>query len=281
MEEHKLDQACFEAFAAHLRAEERAAATVEKYLHDVHSFAAWLNGRPVTKETAIAWKAWLLGQGSAPATVNTKLAAINSLFRFLGWEECRLKFLRFQRRMFREPARELTREEYVRLVDTACQIDQEWLALVMETLCAAGIRVSEVRYVTVEAARRGRTDVSLKGKIRTIILPGKLARKLLRYARKKRIASGEIFRGRDGRSLSRFQIWRAMKSLCIKAGVEPSKVFPHNLRHLFATAFYRATQDIVKLADVLGHSSINTTRIYLLSTGKEHALQMERLRLVN
>ena len=154
------------------------------------------------------------------------------------------------------------------------------MALLLETICATGIRVSEVPYVTVEAARSGRAEVSLKGKIRTILLPEKLCRRLVKFARQQKIASGALFRARDGSSLTRFQIWRAMKSLCSKAGLEPSKVFPHNLRHLFATTFYRATRDIVKLADILGHSSVNTTRIYLLTTGAEHARQLERLGLL-
>lgn len=150
----------------------------------------------------------------------------------------------------------------------------------MEAICGTGVRVSEVRYLTVEAAKTGRADISLKGKIRTILIPGKLCRKLLKYAQKEKIASGEIFLTKSGNSLSRRQIWAEMKRLCEKAGVEPSKVFPHNLRHLFATAFYKTCRDIVRLADVLGHSSVETTRIYLLTTGTEHARLLERLGLV-
>ena len=175
----------------------------------------------------------------------------------------------------------MTAEEYRRLLNTASASGEGWLKLLMETICSSGIRVSEVKYITIEAVRTGRTDISLKGKIRTIILPEKLCRKLLKYAKQQKIVSGEIFLSRDGKSLSRHHIWRKMKLLCQKAGVERSKVFPHNLRHLFATTFYQATRDIVKLADVLGHSSINTTRIYLLTTGAEHARQMDRLGLVS
>lgn len=280
MKHHKLTPLEITTYIQHLRNEERAAATVEKYQRDVWAFALWLEGGTVTKETAAGWKTHLLEQGQAPATVNAKLSAINGLFRFLGWEECRVKFLKIQRRIFRATSRELTQKEYIRLTESARALGEEWLALVMETLCGAGIRVSEVPYITVEAARAGQVDVALKGKIRTIILPGKLTRKLLKYARRQKIVSGEIFRTGDGIGITRFQIWRAMKSLCAAARVEPSKVFPHNLRHLFATTFYRATRDIVKLADVLGHSSINTTRIYLLTTGAEHARQLERLGLV-
>ena len=269
------------AYAAYLHSEERAAATISKYCRDIASFAAWLEGRPVTKEAAAQWKAYLLDMGQAPATINAKLSAINGLFQFYGWSDCRVKFLKVQRRAFRDSARELTKEDYYRLLEAAIGLSLGWLSLLMETICSTGIRVSEVRYITVEAAMAGRTDVSLKGKIRTIILPNKLCRKLPKYAKGKKIASGAIFRTADGTELSRFQIWKEMKDLAAKAGVDASKVFPHNLRHLFATTFYRATRDIVKLADLLGHSSINTTRIYLLTTGEEHAKEVESLGLVS
>ena len=268
-------------YARALRMEERAPATIEKYLRDVRSFAAWLEGRPVSKELAARWKEGLLGSGLAPATVNAKLSALNGLFRFLGWEDCRVRFLKLQRRAFRDPARDLTREEYGRLLETANRQGRGRLALLLETICAAGLRVSEVRCITAEAVLAGRAEIRLKGKIRTILLPGKLCRKLLKYAKKQKIASGEIFLTRSGKPVSRRQIWHEVKALCGEAKVAPSKVFPHNLRHLFAAIFYRATRDIVKLADVLGHSSINTTRIYLLSTGEEHVRQLDRMGLVS
>ena len=192
-----------------------------------------------------------------------------------------MKFLKIQRRLFRDDSRELTRPEYDRLLAAAREQGRERLALLLETICATGIRVSEVRYVTVETARTGRAEIALKGKIRTILLPGKLCRKLLKYARRQKIASGEIFLTRSGRGLSRKQIWAEMKSLCAKAGVAPTKVFPHNLRHLFARTFYRVCRDVARLADVLGHSSIETTRIYLISTGAEHATTLERMGLVS
>lgn len=261
--------------------EERAPGTVEKYKRDLNEFLLWLSGQPVTSSTSICWKEHLLTSGLAPATVNSKLSALNGLFRFLGYNDCRVKFLKLQRRLFRASAKELSRPEYERLRSTAQEQGKERLSLLLETLCSTGIRVSEVRYITVEAARSGRTDISLKGKVRTLLLPNKLCRKLLRFAKKQKTASGEIFITKSGKSLSRRQIWREMKALCQKAGVAPSKVFPHNLRHLFATVFYRASQDIVKLADLLGHSSINTTRIYLQSTGTEHIRQLEQLGLVS
>ncbi len=281
MEDYILTQSHIDSYLQYLCSEERAEATIEKYLRDIRVFAAWLEDKPVTKETATQWKAYLSAQGMSPATVNAKLSAVNGLFCFLGWEGCRVKFLKMQRRMFRDTSRELTRSEYDLLVKTARRQGQEWLALVMETICATGIRVSEVKYITVEAAQAGQASISLKGKIRTILLPRKLTLKLLKFSKKQKNASGAIFRSSDGTPLTRFQVWRAMKSLCREAGVEASKVFPHNLRHLFASVFYRATRDIVKLADVLGHSSINTTRIYLLTTGKEHVRCQERLRLVS
>ncbi len=258
------------AYGRHLRGEERAHGTIAKYLHDVRVFASWLDGRSVTREEVAGWKEYLIARTYTASTVNGTLSALNGLFRFLGWTDCKAKFLKVQRRLFRDARRELTRGDYERLITTAEDMGRERLALLMETICATGIRVSEAQYITVEAVQRGRAEISLKGKIRTIILPGKLRRKLLKYAKKQKTASGEIFLTRNGKPLSRRQIWAEMKALCKYAGVEPSKVFPHNLRHLFATAFYRACRDIAKLADVLGHSSIETTRIYLLTSGEEH-----------
>lgn len=280
MDNRILTPSSIDAYAASLRMEERAEETVRKYRRDMQSFAAWLGDRPVTKESAADWKASLLGSGLSAATVNARLAALNGLLRFLGLEDCRVKFLKLQHRPFRDASRDLTREDYARLLAAARENSQPELALLLETICAAGLRVSEVRYVTVEAARQGRADVRLKGKIRTILLPEKLCRRLLGYAKQQKTASGAIFRAADGKELSRFQIWKAMKRLARLAGVESSKVFPHNLRHLFAVTFYRATRDIVRLADLLGHSSVNTTRIYLVTTGTEHARQIEQLGLL-
>ena len=269
------------SFGQYLRQEERSAGTIEKYLRDVRAFAAWLGSTPLTKEAAALWKGGLLDQGCTPGTVNSKLAAINKFFSFAGWAEFRVKPLKIQRRLFRDDSRELTRAEYLRLLETAHALGRERLALLMETICATGIRVSEVQNITVEAARRGKTEIALKGKIRTILLPGKLCRKLLKYARKRQIASGKIFLTKGGRGMSRGQIWAEMKALCQEAGVAASKVFPHNLRHLFARTFYKAYRDVAKLADVLGHSSLETTRIYLISTGAEHAVMLEGLHLLN
>lgn len=263
-----------------LREEERSAGTIENYQRHIKAFAAWAGEADVTRELAAKWKAHLLSRGYAPGTVNAMLVPLNRFFSFLGWHGCRVKSLRIQRRMFRENRRELTRSEYARLLSAARSQGRERLALLMESICATGIRVSEVEHLTVEAVRAGRAEISLKGKIRTILIPSRLRKKLLQFAQKKETASGAIFRTKSGSPISRKQIWAEMKSLCRAAGVMATKVFPHNLRHLFARAFYQVSHDIAKLADVLGHSSIETTRIYLISTSTEHERQLERLRLV-
>lgn len=281
MKQHRLTSQQILDYGNYLRGEERSTGTIDKYLRDTTAFVYWLNGRNVTKERAAEWKAYLLEQDYAPVTVNAMLSAVNGLFRFLDWDECRVKFLKIQRKLFRDASRELTRGEYDRLLTSAKEQGRERLALLMETICATGIRVSEVQYMTVEAAQRGKAEISLKGKIRVILLSSKLCRKLQKYAKKQKIASGAIFRTRSGKKISRRQIWAELKGLCRQAGVEPTKVFPHNLRHLFATLFYKACKDIARLADVLGHSSIETTRIYLITSGEEHQRQIESLDLVS
>ena len=269
------------AFEQQLRLEERAPGTVEKYLRDVRAFAGWLEERTLDKEAVVAWKRHLLEAGYAPSTINSMLIAVNQFFRFQHWDELRVKTVRVQRQIFRKRDKELTKEEYVRLLEAAQSLGRERLALLMETICATGIRVSEVRYITVEAAQAGRAEITLKGKIRTILLPGKLKRKLLKYAKKQKIRSGELFLTRTGKGMSRRQIWAEMKAICKQAKVMPSKVFPHNLRHLFARTFYRVCRDVVQLADVLGHSSVETTRIYLACTGDEYVRRMDRLGLIS
>ncbi len=277
--------AALTSFRQHLLQEEREDGTIEKYLRDAGRFLAWVgDGQPLDStdwtEKAIQWKEHLSGEKYTPATINSMLAAVNKLLAFLGFPEVRVRYLRIQRKLFRQSEKELTKEEYLRLIEAAQSLGRERLALLMEAICATGIRVSEVRYLTVEAAWSGRAEISLKGKIRTILLPGKLCRKLLKYAKKNKITSGEIFLTRGGKGLSRRQIWSEMKAICKRAGVAESKVFPHNLRHLFARTFYKVCHDVARLADVLGHSSIETTRIYLVSTGIEHARQLERLNLI-
>jgi len=270
-----------ESFRQYLLEEERSAGTIEKYLRDVNAFLEWMDGEQPDKKGFAQWKEHLLTEGYRPVTVNSMIAAVNAYLRFLGKTDCRLKALRIQKRSFREQEKELTVEEYQRLIHTARSIKKERLALLLEVIGSTGIRVSEVAYITVQAAQTGQTEISLKGKIRTILLPGKLCRKLLKYAKKQKITSGEIFLTRSGKGMDRKQIWAEMKRLCAQAGVSASKVFPHNLRHLFARVFYRAHKNVVHLADVLGHSSIETTRIYLLSTGAEHAREISCLGLIS
>lgn len=267
------------AFKTWLKAEERSEGTIQKYIRDITALSRWLNGKPVTKESITEWKEYLKVSDYTPTTINSMLAAVNTYCRFSGLS-FKVKFLRIQRRMFCDKDRELSKQEYEKLIDTARAKGRERIAMIIETIGATGIRVSELKYITVEAAKTGRAEISLKGKIRTILMTSKLCRKLHKYAKKQKIASGEIFITRSGKSVTRKQVWAEMKALCVKAGVAASKVFPHNLRHLFARIFYKATRDVAKLADVLGHSSIETTRIYLLSTGEEHTRLLERLRMV-
>lgn len=280
MNEKTLALADITAYAAYLRSEEKARSTIENYLRDVQSFCLWLDNRAITKTLVAEWKEHLLAKALAPATVNAKLSAVSSLLGFLGLADCRVKAVKIQHRVFRDASRELTKEEYHRLLNTAKRQGRDRLLLLMETICSTGVRVSELCHITVETLRDMRANIALKGKVRSILLPQKLCQKLLKYAKRKKITSGEIFRTRSGKPMSRGQIWHEMKSICEAAGVASSKVFPHNLRHLFATVFYKTCRDIVKLADLLGHSSINTTRIYLMTTGAEHAKQIEELGLL-
>jgi len=206
MKEKKLTRIQLDNFVSYLQAEEREPATIEKYLRDIRAFMAWADNREINKEVAAAWKTHLKKSGFQPETVNSKLSALNKFFSFLGWEDCWVKYLKIQHRLFRRADRDLTKEEYRKLFDTAVGLGKERLTLLMETICATGIRVSEVKYITVEAARTGRADISLKGKICTILIPGKLCRKLQKYAKNQKTVSGEIFLTRNGKGLSRRQI---------------------------------------------------------------------------
>ena len=261
--------------------DDRAPGTMENYMRHVRAFAAWTKGSEVTPEISAAWKKHLQEVGYAPDTINCMLVSLNRFFDCVGWGACKVRLLRIQRKLFRATQKELTRSEYLRLLHAAHLYHRERIALLMEAICGTGIRVSEVQFLTVEAARTGRAEVSLKGKTRVILIPGSLRKKLLVYAKQNKTTSGAIFRTRNGSPISRKQIWAEMKSLCQKAGVAPTKVFPHNLRHLFARVYYNQYHDVAKLADVLGHSSLDTTRIYLISTGQEHQRQLERLGLVS
>lgn len=266
-------------FAAYLQAGERAPATIEKYCREVRQFSTWLDGREADKPLIRAYKDELAEKRSS-AGVNGAVAALNALFTFLKQPEYLLKAVRVQRRIFRDEARELTEKEYRSLLSAAKRRRNERLLMIREAICATGIRVSELRFFTVEAVRLGQTEVSNKGKARTVSLPGKLQKVMLRYARMRGIVSGPVFVTRAGRPLDRSNIWHDMKALCQGADVAETKVFPHNLRHLFARTYYGLEKDIVRLADILGHSSINTTRIYIMESGMIHRRQLEKMKLV-
>ena len=276
----QLTQREFDQFEDYLRHDEREESTIEAYLRSLTRFAEWVDGRAVTKELAMEWKTALAESGYRPISVNAMLAAVNKFFTCMGREDCKVKYLKLQRQMFRKSEKDLSKEEYQRLVQAAHEKGDLRMELILETICATGIRVGEMKYITVEAVRAGVAEIALKGKIRTILLPHRLCRKLQKYAKQQKIASGKIFLTQDGLPVSRQSIWTRMKALCEAAGVERSKVFPHNLRSLFARSFYGSCHDVVRLADVLGHSSIETTRIYLMSTGKEYLRQLDKLGLV-
>ncbi len=267
-------------FADYLKNEERESSTISKYLNNVQAFANWLQEREVTKENLTAYKEHIIRKKYNPKTINGILSAINKFLVVAGWGDIKVKYLRIQRQLFRSSGRELTKAEYMKLLNKAQELGKERLSLLMQTICSTGIRVSELKYITVAAVKTGKAEISLKGKIRTILLTSKLCKKLLKYTKGQKITSGEIFLTRSGRGLGRKQIWAEMKALCKKAGVESGKVFPHNLRHLFARTFYKVCKDVVRLADVLGHSSIETTRIYLISTGAEHLQTLNKLNLI-
>ena len=276
----QLTQREFDQFEDYLRHDEREESTIEAYLRSLTRFAEWADGRTITKELAMEWKAALAESGYRPISVNAMLAAVNKFFTCMGREDCKVKYFKLQRQMFRKSEKDLSKEEYQRLVQAAHEKGDLRTELILETICATGIRVGELKYITVEAVRAGVAEIALKGKIRTILLPHRLCRKLQKYAKKQKIASGKIFLTQDGLPVSRQSIWTRMKALCEAAGVERSKAFPHNLRSLFARSFYGSCHDVVRLADVLGHSSIETTRIYLMSTGKEYLRQLDKLGLV-
>ena len=266
------------AFHEHLILEEKSEATVEKYLRDIRAFSVFAHSQSVTKELVMDYKHRLLERGYAVRSINSMLASINSFLAFQGWQECSVKSLKLQNPVYCAEEKELTKAEYMRLL--AAAENRPRLRLILETICGTGIRVSELRFFTIERVRRGEISVRCKGKIRTILLPGKLRSLLLAYAKKNGIRSGCIFVTGGGKPLNRSSIWAQMKALCKKAQVKAGKVFPHNLRKLFARTFYRMEKDIAKLADILGHSSINTTRIYIMTTGVEHRRKIERLGLV-
>lgn len=263
-------------FKAHLIEDEKSAATAEKYLHIANHFKAFAGEQPVSKELTVLYKQKLTKEFSA-RTVNVYIAGLNRLLRFIGLEDCTVKSLKIQRQVYLAEEKELTKSEYMRLLGSA----SPKLRLIMETICGTGIRVSELQYFTKESVEAGTIHIRLKGKCRDIIVNQKLRKKLLDYCRQNKIESGVIFLCKNGSPMNRSMIWAQMKKLCKAAGVLASKVFPHNLRKLFARCFYAIERDIAKLSDILGHSSIETTRIYIMTTAAAHRKQMDRLGLIS
>ena len=279
MEERILTADIIEDFRKNLELQEKSTSTIEKYIRDVKAFSVYAENSAITKEKVIAYKKYLRNN-YAVRSVNSMLASINSLFNSLEWHDLKVKSLKLQQQVFCSEDRELTKAEYARLCKTAKRKKNKRLNLILQTICGTGIRVSELQYITVEAAKQGEAVVNCKAKTRSVFIVKELKQKLLRYAAEQNIKSGMIFVTRTGKLISRTNIWREMKALCVEANVNPEKVFPHNLRHLFARVFYGIEKDIAKLADILGHSSINTTRIYIISTGTEHRRRMENMHLI-
>jgi len=279
MRKYKLSEKQIEAFKLNLLEEERSEHTIEKYLRDIRAFQAFIVGRDLNKSTVMDYKQYLV-EKYKPASVNSMLAGIKSFFSFCGWPELTVKSLKIQRTLFAEPERELSKVEYGRLVTAAKARNNERLSLLMQTICATGIRVSELSFITVEAAKSGRAEVRCKGKHRTVFIMPKLKKLLLSYAKRNSIITGTVFISRNGNPLNRHNIWADMKALCEFADVDASKVFPHNLRHLFARTFYSIEKDLSRLADILGHSSINTTRIYTMECGAGHVKILKKMPLL-
>ena len=275
----KITKELIKNFRRYLIEEEKAAATVEKYIRDINVFADWLGEKELDKETVLIYKEKLI-KNYAPASINSVLSSLNSFFTFNEWYNLRVKNLKIQRQTFANKDNELSKEEYERLLTAAKSKGNEQLYFLMQTICATGIRVSELRYVTVESLKAQKAQINLKGKMRVVLLPKELCKMLLKYSKEQKITSGSVFVSRNGKPLDRSNIWKMMKALCESAGVARAKVFPHNLRHLFARTFYSIQKDIVRLADILGHSSVNTTRIYTMETGETHRRQIQKLGLL-
>ena len=278
MERH-VSYAMIASFARYLREHEKSRATIEKYIRDVRRFADFTKGEAIEKSHALAYKA-ALQKNYAIASANSMIASLNAFFRFAGWLDLCIRQFRVQRQIFTPEEKELSQAEYERLVRAARSKGNERLCLILQTVCATGIRISELQHITVEAVNTGEAIVQCKGKTRAVFLVADLRRQLTDYIRRQSIVSGPVFITRRGKPVSRTAVWREMKALCMLAKVSPGKVFPHNLRHLFARTFYSIEKDIAKLADILGHTSVNTTRIYIATTGAEYRRRMEHMRLV-
>jgi len=262
-----------------LQEQEKSSVTITQYAHDLSAVEKFFHGEAMTKVGLIRWKDQLVKK-YATSSSNTMIAALNGFLKFMGWNDLTIKALKVKKSMFSDESRELTQAEYQRLIHAADRADQRRLSLVMQTICATGIRVSELQFITVQAVQTGRAEISNKGSYRTVFLPKQLRIILTRYIKKQHVSAGPVFVTRNGKPLDRSNIWRDMKALCKSAGVPPQKVFPHNLRHLFARTYYSIEKDLSRLADILGHTSINTTRIYTIESGAVHARQLEQLGLI-
>lgn len=274
-----ITQDLIENFENYLINEEKASATLEKYMRDIKAFFEWISGTEIDKRKVLDYKEYLIGK-FAPTSVNSVLSSLNSFFEFNNWYELKVKMLKIQKQIFAQNDKELSKTEYERLLDAAKAKSNQRLYLLMQTICSSGIRVSELQYVTVEAIKLRKATINCKGKMRIVILPKELCRMLTEYAKTQKITSGSVFVTKTGKPLDRSTIWKMMKALCESARVSKNKVFPHNLRHLFARTFYTLQKDIVRLADILGHSSVNTTRIYTMETGEIHRKQIQKLGLL-
>lgn len=275
----RITDALIQAFKEHLINEEKSASTLDMYTRDITVFMKWANQRPLTKSLVLEYKQWLM-ETYAPTSVNASLSALNSFFLFNEWHDLKVKALKIQKQIFASTDKELTKREYERLLLAAKQKKNQRLYYLMQTICSTGIRVSELKFITAEAVKTGQAVIHCKGKTRVVILPKQLCRMLKRYLSQQQITDGAVFVSKNGNPLDRSNIWADMKKLCESAGVSKEKVFPHNLRHLFARTYYSLQKDVVRLADILGHSSVNTTRIYTMETGDVHRRQIQELGLL-
>ena len=266
-------------FKMHLINEEKSSATLEKYIRDIIAFKAWIGSRAIEKVAVMEYKQRLI-ETYAPSSANSMLSSINSFFEYMEWFDCKVKTFKIQKQIFANKDKELSKAEYERLLMAAKRKQNKKLYMLMQTICSTGIRVSELRYITTEAVRKGEAIINCKGKMRVVILPKQLCKMLSAYIKEQKISSGSVFVTKKGKPLDRSNIWKLMKDLCEGAGVSKDKVFPHNLRHLFARTYYSLEKDVVRLADILGHSSVNTTRIYTKETGEQHRIQIQRLGLL-
>ena len=279
MNERIITNELIDNFKMHLYEEERSDNTIEKYLRDIYSFTKYIGTKRLQKSDVLEYKQRLC-ENYSPRSVNSMLSSLNALFMYMNWYDLKVKTLKIQRRIFADKEKELSKIEYERLLTAAQNKKNERLYYLMQTIASTGLRVSEIKYVTCEAVRQGQAVIDCKGKIRQIFLPKKLCQMLKQYIKSRNIKSGSVFITRSGKPLDRCAIWKMLKDLCESANVSKDKVFPHNFRHLFARTFYSLQKDIVRLADILGHSSVETTRLYTMESGTEHIKQLQKLGLL-